>query len=384
MFPMPAKPNRKTLVRHVPVKGVSHVYYSERANGTKSYEIRHPRNENKERLYEVVGTGKGALARAKARAREVHATGTVAPASTDTRLAEVYKSWCQIREMKQRSADTFDAVYRTHIEPTLGRRRVRDLNVHAILTWLRGMKRADGTGELASGTKRLNLATLAMILGHAVEMNAIGAVPKLDRKRKPSASAARMRVLTHAEEEALMFAFGRRAWMRPIVAVALGQALRLGEVCGLQWGDVNFDAGTVTIRHNLGRDGKLGTPKGGKPATILLTSKARRALVELHLAAGRPAAGYVIVNSYGDPRQLRDVQRAFAQAVAKAELPVTDHGAVNFHSLRHTAGSRLANAAGTDLGFVRDFMRHSNLAITNTYVTTLIDTPRDERMKEVI
>jgi integrase len=314
----------------------------------------------------------------------VHATTAVAPASTDTRLAEVYASWCEIREMKTRSAETFDAVYRTHIARQLGNKKVREINQDQIITWLRNMKRADGTGQLANGTKRLNLATLEMILGRAVEMGAIGSVPKLPRKRKPRISPARMRVLAHTEEEALVVGFGRRGWMRPLVAVALGQALRLGEVCGLQWGDINWDEGTVTVRHNLGRDGKLGTPKGGAAKTIILTSKARRALAELHLAAGRPAAGYVMVNSYGDPRQMRDVQRAFSQAVTKAGLPVTDDGRVNFHSLRHTAITRMAANPAIPLVEVRDFARHSNLAITSRYAHGTENTTVNDAMREAI
>jgi hypothetical protein len=55
----------RKLARHKPTSA-SHVYYSERADGTKSYEVRHPAREgNGKRLYEVVGTGKGALARAR-------------------------------------------------------------------------------------------------------------------------------------------------------------------------------------------------------------------------------------------------------------------------------------------------------------------------------
>jgi integrase len=33
--------------------------------------------------------------------------------------------------------------------------------------------------------------------------------------------------------------------MRDVIAVALGQALRLGEVAGLDWKDIDFDAGTL-------------------------------------------------------------------------------------------------------------------------------------------
>lgn len=55
--------------RHVPQgKGASHIYWSETAKG-KVFEVRHPRNAEGKRLYEVVGPN---LAEVKARARQIH------------------------------------------------------------------------------------------------------------------------------------------------------------------------------------------------------------------------------------------------------------------------------------------------------------------------
>ena len=37
--------------------------------------------------------------------------------------------------------------------------------------------------------------------------------------------------------------------------------MRLGELLGLTWADVDFDAGVVRVRKQLGRDGKRVEPK---------------------------------------------------------------------------------------------------------------------------
>src|SRR5215469_15954283 len=70
-------------------------------------------------------------------------------------------------------------------------------------------------------------------------------------------------------------------WLAPIITVALHEALRLGEVLGLHWEDVDFGANRLHVRRSLGRDGTLGPPKGGKAATIELTPGAREELLEL-------------------------------------------------------------------------------------------------------
>lgn len=73
-------------------------------------------------------------------------------------------------------------------------------------------------------------------------------------------------------------------------------------------------------------------------------------------------------NRDGNRRLLRDIQRAYSLAVERAALPVTEDGPVVLHSLRHTGISRLANHPAIPLVHVRDFARHSDLAITNGYV----------------
>lgn len=154
-------------------------------------------------------------------------------------------------------------------------------------------------------------------------------------------------------------------WLRPIIVVALYQALRLGEVLGLQFEDVDFAASKLHVRRSVGRTGALGPPKGGKAATIRLTGPAREALLELRQES---STGFVFTNERGGTRQLRDVQRAFTKARDRAALPVTDDGPVVFHSLRHTGISRLANDPRIPLVKVRDFARHADLATTQGYV----------------
>jgi hypothetical protein len=204
------------------VRGAQSVYKSQRADGKWVYEVRHP---GAKRLYEVVGTR---LDQAKARAREIHGDAAPPVVSVGTTLGEVVEDWRRTRRMRKRSADNFDAVYRVHIEPRFGRMKVRDINKRLIYAWIAtGLNRKDGRdGDLAGGTKRLALATLMMLLAHAVEMGALGAVPKLDRKRTPKAGPGRTRILTPDEERTLLAYTAPFPWLRPVILVTLHQALR--------------------------------------------------------------------------------------------------------------------------------------------------------------
>jgi integrase len=194
----------------------------------------------------------------------------------------------------------------------------------------------------------------------------VNPVRLIDRKQKPKAGETRRRVLTPDEERSLLAYCAPFPWLRPIVVVALHEALRLGEVCGLQWEDVDFAANRLHVRSSLGRDGSLGPTKGGKAQTIELTPAAREALLELRMDSD--GTGFVFTNRKGGSRNMRDVQRAFVKARDRAALPSTEDGPVVFHSLRHTGISRLANHPAIPLVHVREFARHSDLATTQGYV----------------
>jgi integrase len=341
--------------RHVPVRGAPGVYKSQRGKGWV-FEVRHP---GKARRYETVGTR---LDQAKARARDVHGS-PVEVASVATRLDEVVADWQRTRQIRPRTAESYDEVWRLHIEPVLGHKKVREIGRREMEAWLVSLRRRDGRdGELASGTKRLALAILQLVLAHAVEMGLIGAVPKLPRRRVPKPSEGRKRVLSAEEERTLLAYCGAFPWLRPIITVALHQALRIGEVLGLQWDDVDFAGGKLAVRRSLGRHRTLGPTKGGREEVIPLTPKAREALLELRME--RPEGEGPIFRSHlGGQRQLGEVQRAFDKARKRAGLDD-----VVFHSLRHTGISRLANHAGIPLVQVRDFARHTDLATTMGYM----------------
>jgi integrase len=373
--PMQKEPSQRRR-RHVPQPKAAHVYWSETATG-KVFEVRHPSNAEGKRLYEVVGPR---LDEAKARAREVYGETTPRVTSVGRTLDEVIEEWRKLRDVRPASASTYDTLVRLYVTPKLGRRKVRDLDEAAILHWLRGLKGQRGQ-ELSDSTRRLLLSTLDAIFQRAIRMGAasVNPVRSLDKRDRPKQGPPRRRILSADEEARLLAYCARTPWLRPVVSVAIGEALRLGELLGLDWQDVDFVAGKLHVRRAVDRRGNIGPCKGqsredferGKGASIELTPVARAALLELRLQA---AEGPVFLSERGERRGSGDVQRAFRKARERAALPVTEEGKVVFHSLRHTGVSRLANHPAIPLVHVRDFARHTNLATTEGYVHR-IDSP---------
>jgi hypothetical protein len=172
----PAKRVQKKPATERGGRPVPHVYFSIKANGEKVYLVRHPLNPATGRNdFETVGTS---LDEAKVKANQVHAVN--APrVTTSTTLAEVFTSWRDTRtDLAARTVEHLEVHYKLHIAATFGQVKVREIDVVQLQRWLNHLKRTDGAGALAEGTRSAIYTSLDRLLTHAVEMGALGTVPK--------------------------------------------------------------------------------------------------------------------------------------------------------------------------------------------------------------
>jgi integrase len=356
-----------TRQRHVPVARASHVYKSQRTDGSWVYEVRHPRNANGKRPFEVVGAR---LDEAKARAAEIYRADAPRVSNLTATVADVYEDWKAYRKVKISSAEVYDTIYRSHILPALGHRRVRDLDKIGITRWVEGLTRKDGReGPLSETTRHYCLVVLDILLKHGVDMGALAVVPKIDRARKPRPAQGKTRILSAQEEAALLLASA--AWLRPIIQLMLWQGLRIGEVCGISWEDVDFAGSKLHVRRSVDDQARVGTTKAGKEASIRLTASA----AELLRGLGPHDEGWIFAAESGGPLTPKVVRWAFDTAARRAQLED-----VTPHTCRHTAVSRLANSPGVSLARVQGFARHASLQMTQRYMHPVEDPTQDEAM----
>lgn len=136
------------------------------------------------------------------------------------------------------------------------------------------------------------------------------------------------------------------AQFRSMVLFAAYSGLRMGEVFGLEWRDIDMEKMRIQVRRRVYR-GKLALPKSNKPRLVALLPEARDAL--LGLPADRSIS--VFVNSRGT----RWTQPAFAYRWQK--VTGTFGRDVDPHELRHFCGHYLyvvkdlpARVVATQLG----------------------------------
>lgn len=167
------------------------------------------------------------------------------------------------------------------------------------------------------------------------------------------------KTLTAEEVEQLAGALGKpgRSLRRAdaIVRCALDLGLRSGEVAHISLDDIDWRAGTITLRHTKGRREDV-LPL---PAT---TGAAIAAYLEQERPKTRNRAIFVRHHTpRGEPVGPDLVRKAIRQAFARAGLPYT-----RSHLLRHTMANRLL-AGGASLKEVADVLRHRSLNTTMIY-----------------
>jgi integrase len=125
--------------------------------------------------------------------------------------------------------------------------------------------------------------------------------------------------------------------------------LRAGELCELQWTDVEFETGTLHIRR----------AKGGTVATHPLSGDEMRALRLLKREARSP---FIFVSERGAPFTVSGLQKLVERAGIAAKIGFKVHP----HQLRHATGFVLANK-GTDTRTLQGYLGHRSIQSTVRY-----------------
>ncbi|MBR5614284.1 MAG: site-specific integrase [Clostridia bacterium] len=204
----------------------------------------------------------------------------------------------------------------------------------------------------------------------------------------PKQKRNEMCVLTVDEQRALQTAVqGERLGIGIILSLFTG--IRLGELLGLKFEDIDLDAKTITIRRTLNRlkvfdnpdkktDIVIGEPKTNKAKRVIPLQDFLIPLLKAHKAEiikERFKAsnlykndGFVICNEFGGYIEPRTYQDFFKRMLKKAEIKNT-----NFHTLRHTFATR-ALENGFDVKVLADILGHADASTTlNKYAHALPD-----------
>lgn len=258
----------------------------------------------------------------------------------------------------------YSDIVRLHLAPSLGTTRLARLRPADVRTMLDEL-------PVGAGTRRNVYGVLTMAIAQAVREGLVtrNVAQLVDA---PKAPASIGQALTSEQARTLLGAVREERW-EAVYVLLLTTGMRINEVLGLRWGDIDLEAATVTVSGTLTwLKGKgivrSDTTKGKKPRTLPLLPVAADALrrrkgvqLEERLAGGAAwrDTGFIVTTGTGGP--LSDAQWrvwGFYPLLARLELP-----RIRPHDLRHSVGTLLTEE-GVPLAVVSRLLGHSSVAIT--------------------
>ena len=311
-------------------------------------------------------------------AAELQIAPTVASSSRAT-LAEVAEEWLdeqrvrtRVSELAPRTLEIYELSLRRHVLPALGTRQVRSITPDQLVGWIRGLRAAG----YAPHSVHNFWGAFHLVLGHAVRHGVIAASPadRLTKAERPTPGASRRRFLSRSEMERMLVAAPPR--YRTAIACALFSGLRVSELLGLTWRDVDLDGSVIKVHNQLSRQGgpvPLKTPAARRDVILMFQlGRLLRGLREQSPFAADD--DLVFCASSGQTIGHRNLaRRGLNKATDRAGLE-----GVTFHVLRHTFASILI-AQGRDPVFVSRQLGHTNAAITLRVYAHLFDAERHSR-----
>ncbi len=154
-----------------------------------------------------------------------------------------------------------------------------------------------------------------------------------------------------------------------MVDLMLKTGMRIGEVCGLKWNDIDFFRKCILIRRTFSH-GKIGAVKNRKRGqNVIPMSEGCVALLQNHRALTQLRSEYVFCNQVGKPIDYKNLfKREWKRALLRAGLTrLLETRGMGFHTLRHTMISTLIQR-GANPKEIQELARHSDIRLTmDTY-----------------
>jgi integrase len=309
-----------------------------------------------------------------AQARTGTLPGMVRSGATFAMAAEEWLRFIETdRQRKRSTVRDYRSMVRTHLLPAFGDRPLEAIDARDVERW-----RSDLAAERRLANRSINklLVTLHGIFERARRVWGLRENPMRDVDRQPTPPRVDIDVYGIEEVMALVRAAGDEQ-DAAIFLTAAFTGLRMGELVGLRWRDVDFTDSAIRVRQTY-LLGAVDTPKSGKARVVPMVDDVASALARLSQREWFTTPDDVVFpgkqGSYLDDSALR---RRYKVAQSKAGLRP-----LRFHDLRHTFGTHAIRAV--DPRELQEWMGHADFSTTEIYLSYRPSTDAAERLGRVL
>lgn len=285
-------------------------------------------------------------------------------------MESLFMEWEEalIMEVKGSTYTNYSCILHKHIAPFFQKLKISQLSNELIQQFIK-LKLQE---EIGAGTLRIIMTILRDILNFAAKKQMYPQdVISFEYPRERSCGHQLMEeqdyllLLSRLFEPQSSFEFG--------ILLCLCTGIRVGELCGLRWEDLNLKKGVVNIQRTVGRMKNMDKNVRTKTRIFIDTPKTpnsrRQIPIPDALLAKIPSFAacpeYFILSGSGRCIEPRSVQRRFKRLLESLNIPPT-----GIHTLRHQFASRWIDS-GFDVKSLSEILGHSSVKTTlDIYVHT--------------
>ncbi len=287
-------------------------------------------------------------------------------------FGELFEEWMTAVGLRVK-ASTY-ANYRRkadkHILPAFGGLRYEHLTAELVHGFIRQ--------KLDDGLSTKYVADIVIVMKSAAKYlsRTHGFADPLVNVILPKTERRELRIFTAAQQKQLCYYLKAHLNKTALcILLSLHMGLRVGEVCGLQWADIDFEKSVLTVRRTVQR---ISTGHGTKLLIDSPKSRASRRSIPIPaflltlLQSLRDEDDRYILSGQEMPMEPRTLQHRFKAILQKAELP-----SLNYHSLRHLFATNSIRA-GFDIKTLSEILGHSSVETTlSRYVHSSMERKRE-------
>lgn len=283
-------------------------------------------------------------------------------------ISEIALAWKEDKQryVKQSTFAAYALVLENHILPAFGDCEAlsEKLVQEFVLQKL--------NGGLSIKTVKDMLIVLRMVMKFGVK-NGLMSYQEWDIKYPTVESNKDIEVLTVADHKKILDFIKQNFTFRNLgIYISLTTGLRIGEICGLKWSDINTDKSTITVNRTIER---IYIVEGEHKHTelVISTPKTKNSCREIPmnkelLAMVKPLKKVVNVNFYvltneEKPTEPRTYRNYYHRLMKHLDIP-----RLKYHGLRHSFATRCIES-NCDYKTVSVLLGHANITTTlNLYV----------------
>ena len=239
--------------------------------------------------------------------------------------------------------------YNLHIAPSLGTKSIPELTVHDIDKLRVKLEKA---GKSPQTVKHV-LTLVKRMLNFALRRGYVESIPGTLHITMPTVDNKVTENITADQVQKLLQALDEEAdhVQASLVRLALFTGMRRGALLNLQWNDLDFERGFITLRGDVA--------KKQKTETIPMNEQARAILTALP----QTKSPYVFPGRYDDkPRG--NISPMLKRVREKVGLPESFRP---LHGLRHSFASWLASSGEVSMYELQKLLTHSSPQMTQRY-----------------